>query len=154
MAELHEFLIFAAQNGYAKADVEKLREDDGSASIKIAKGAWLAHDNYYTSNDGRRFEGSMVVFLASRALWTCTYTGFVAQEADPGEVYGFLSRAIIHPEPELPVRGPWQYTEPDWEYTFAKSDLASILDNFVTVESIRYSGNQVYEGVFHGGKMD
>lgn len=152
--DLREFLIYAARHGYADDAVEKLHEDNGSTSIRIQHGDWLAHDNYFTSEDGRRFGGSLVVFLGDRALWSCGYRGDVSEHANPGEVYGFLKKAMLQPDEEFPVRGPWHFAEGEFNYDFHKTDPKSTLDRFETIEFIAQDGTTVYEGVFYGGKID
>jgi hypothetical protein len=151
--QLKDFLIFAAQHGYANETVEKTREANGSDSIRIVHDDWLAHDNYFTSEDGHRFHGAMVTFLADKAMWYCGYSGFVAEHANPKEVYGFLKKAMLLPEADFPIRGPWHLAEGEWDYEFTKTDPTSTLEKFETVEVINRNGMQVYEGVFYGGKI-
>lgn len=152
--DLREFLIYAAKNGYANDATTKAHEVDGSATIQIRYGDWLAHDNYFTSEDGRRYHGRMVAFLGNRAMWFCGYSGFVSEAADPGEVYSFLKKAMLQPEEDFPVRGPGIFADGKFTYVFKKIDLNSDLDRFETVETISEAGTLIYEGVFYGGKID
>lgn len=152
--ELEDFLKYNAQNGYANPDSVKLAESDGSTTIKVVQGDWLARDNYFTSEDGRRYNGSMVVFLGGKATWFCGYSGRVSEQADPGEVYTFLKEALLLPEAGFPVRGPWLMQDVDFLYMFMLTDSRSTLDQFETLETIHKGKTVVYEGTFIGGMID
>jgi len=151
---LREFLVYAAKNGYANDAAAKVHEVDGSTTIQMQRGDWLAHDNYFTSEDGRRYHGRMVTSLGNRAMWFCGYSGFVSEAANPGEVYGFLKKAMVQPEEDFPVRGPWRFAEGGFTYKFQKTDINSDLDRFETIEEITKDGTPVYEAIFYGGKID
>ncbi|CAN5416734.1 hypothetical protein BH09PAT4_BH09PAT4_02320 [soil metagenome] len=152
-SDLKEVLIFAAQNGYASEDVEKNAEPNGSVSIRLQRGDWLVHDNYFTSEDGRCYYGSVVAYLADKAMWFCGYSGFVDEGGDPNEIYAFLKKAMLLPDPDFPVRGPWDFTDGIWGYHYEKTDPSSTLERFETRETITQDGRQVYEGVFYGGGL-
>jgi hypothetical protein len=151
--DLKDFLVYFAENGYGNNSVGKTREQDGSDSIVVENNPWKAHDNYFTSEDGRRFHGRVVVSLGDRALWFYAYSGFVNEDVSPGEVYNFLKQAMLNPQKEFPIRGPWQYSDGNWSYVL-KHESSDNLGKFTAKEEISVDGDKVYTGLFIGGDLN
>ncbi|MDQ5943270.1 MAG: hypothetical protein QG675_38 [Patescibacteria group bacterium] len=149
---LKQFLIFAARQGYANSETIKKQNQDGSETISLIKDKFRFDDNYFTSEDGRRFHGREIVYLNEKPYWFMGYSGFVENDANPSEVYRFLKKAMLNPMDEFPVRGPKELLEDNWRYQI--TDITGDLSQFTAVEHINLNSRQVYNCYFIGGIID
>lgn len=150
--QLKDFLIFAAENGYANSSVRKVRESNTSETIHLQKNEWELNDNYFTSKDGRRFHGHETVFYKGKPYWFIAYSGFVDELTDPGIAYGFLKKAMLKPVKNFPIRGPKAYNENEWQYNMQIPTYN--LNKFTAEETIKHNDNEVYKAYFIGGLIN
>lgn len=149
---LSQFLIFIAKEGYANPDTKKKRQSDGSDTILLKKENFTFNDNYFTSQDGRRFHGREVVFKDNKPYWFVAYSGYVNREEDPNGVYIFLKEAMLQPMHQFPVRGPERFQKNDLLYEF--TDIIGDLSEFSANEYIKRNNKQIYNCYFIGGIID
>lgn len=78
------------------------------------------------------------------------YHGFIlSHTTNEKELYGFLRRALIQQYSDIiPVRGPVNYQDGDWEYS---NSAEGELDRFSGGEEIYRAGVSVYKCNYHGG---
>lgn len=150
--QLKDFLIFAAENGYANPSAMIVRESDTSDTIHLQKDEWKLDDNYFTSEDGRRYHGRETVFYKGKPYWFIAYSGFVNDLTDPGIVYTFLKKAMLKPIKNFPVRGPKAYNENEWKYNMHIPSCN--LNEFTAEETIKNYNKEVYKAYFIGGLIN
>lgn len=151
-SDLNKFLIFAAKKGYANPRVQKISQLDGSETIAIKQEEFNFNDNYFTSQDGRRFHGREIVFYKDIPYWFLAYSGFVDKNQKPREVYQFLKDAMLNPLPNFPVRGPKKYQDRNWTYEL--DDLRGDLSDFTATEYISKDNKRVYKCNIIGGMIN
>lgn len=147
--QLNDFLIFAAENGYANPKAVKTKQTDGSDTISLKQNDFELNDNYFTSEDGRRFHGREVIFHKNKPYWFVAYSGFVTKATDPDNVYGFLKQAMLKPMKKFPVRGPKNFAKENWNYCF--KDIMGNINEFSAIEVIKLNNQEVYKAYFIGG---
>jgi hypothetical protein len=152
--DLKDFLIYAAENGYAKDGVQKVQQPDGSITITLTKGDWRLEDNYFSPPDRHSHHGREVVFKDGLPVWYVGYSGFFDKQANVDETLNFLKRAMLRPDPSFPVRGPMtEFLDGGWRYIYEEVEPGGNMDGFYTRETISKDGKQMYRGAFYGGRL-
>jgi len=148
IGELATFLKEANLNTYANENVKKatpLRPD--SSDYHFEKGDLTYHDTYFGAT---KFIGEEVVYKNGKPVWGMNYYGFtVSSEISEGLFDTILRPALMSGSGgNIPVRGPKEFVNGDWKYTFnAEGDLA----NFTGIEEVSKNGKVVCRLYCHGG---
>lgn len=146
MKDLKTFIIEANKNGYASGN-PGIKEDDGSTSIVFEQGEWKENDNFF---GGEPYGGREVIFKNGKPYWIMVYYGSVINGEDLGIVYSFLQKALLKPG-ELPVRGPGEFTQGDFQYL---NEWSGDLNSFNGIEKILRGKTKIYIARYAGGLVD
>jgi hypothetical protein len=148
--EIRKFLIYSAKNGYGNTQAKTTDEADGSHTIEVVSGDLRLNDSYF---GGEPYGGREVIFLGDKAVWMMAYYGAVIDLDDTAlqDVYGYLRKNLLNPDPEMPIRGPRENQEGEWSYT---ADIKGDLTDFKCEETITHNEKVVYEASFRGGLVD
>ncbi len=139
-----DFLVKAKKTTYA-GDGKTQKRQDGCNELIFVKDNLFYRDRYFGSNP---FIGEEVVFLKNNPLWVMNYCGRSLSKLKSKMVYGFLKKALLMVDEDLPFRGPQEFVEGDWRYiNQVKGDLRF----FNGVEEILHNGKRVYVCNYHGG---
>ena len=149
--ELYEFLIEAKKQTYANANVKKADSSrKGSKDYHYQKDKMIYHDTYF---GGTKFMGEEVVYYIDETpIWGMNYYGItidetLSEEAMDNALLPALM-AVGEDKNVIPVRGPKNYKNGEYEYSFlVKGDL----DCFEGTETIYKGKTKVYELKCHGG---
>lgn len=149
--ELYNFLIEAKKQTYANANVEKVNSSrKGSHDYHYQNDKMTYHDTYF---GGTKFMGEEVVYCNDETpIWGMNYYGITIDETLSEEAMDKALRpalmAVGQDENVIPVRGPKNYQNGEYEYSFlVKGDL----DCFEGTETIYKGKTKVYELKCHGG---
>ena len=165
LAELGEFLKQSVELGYGGESSQPRREKDGSTTIEFSEGLWRVRDNYFTSKDARVFAGQEMAFYRGGPFWYMNYHGHAEEDCDTDAAYEILKAALKHPDPDLPVRGPFERFEVDnGNYEMGDGEQELILPNdlsrFAVVEYVSVYKSDLeddissYRGHFLGGVLE
>jgi hypothetical protein len=149
IAGLKDFLIEAKKNTYGAGGEEKeIKLDDGGKKFIFEKDGWKYEDKYFGFDP---FVGEEIVWQNGKVVWVMNYCGKVLKDtASPKEIYAFLKKALLQPDPLVPLRGPEKFEEGDFKYVNVGGGDLSL---FQHVEVILYEGERVYELSCHGGMI-
>ena len=145
MENLYNFLIEAKKNTYANARVERKPSSRvGSNDYEYSNGGMVYHDTYF---GGTQFIGEEVVYdgNSDKPIWGMNYRGATLDSELSEEAMDKALRPALMKVGEddiLPVRGPRQFVNEDYEYTF---EVEGNLEQFDGIERIRKDGTIVYE---------
>lgn len=106
----------------------------------FSDGEWGYHDSYA----GQLWPpGKEVVFYKRKPVWCMSYQGkaLTDDKAFVERVYGFLKQALLQAPDDAPFRGPEEYCEDEWRYSFTYEGDASY---FVGREVVEYQGEVVF----------
>ncbi len=120
--ELAGFIIEANRNTWAADLGEVQPERPGYKELEYKNGLWRLRDSY---TGYFRAPGMTTVYYKDQPAWTMQYGGHgltEGHEAQVKDTYGFLKEALMRVTPELPFRGPEEYTNGDKKYTFKLLD--------------------------------
>lgn len=145
---LDTFLREANTSTYANESTEKVAPlRPSSHDYHFENGNLTFHDTYF----GRtRFIGEEVVYYNGEPAWGMNYRGFTLDDDISEEVYDAVLRPALMSGSgdNIPVRGPKQYVNGNWRYTFTvDGDLSS----FTGTEEISKNGTVVCRLYCHGG---
>jgi hypothetical protein len=146
--KLKAFLM-QANMPHATGAAKTTKETDGSRTIEYAEGDLKMHDNFF---GGEPYGGRLVIFHKNEPVFLEVYYGRVydtSKSAD--EVYGFLRRALQHPNEDYPYRGPAEYTEGQLTY---RCSCEGDITNHTVKEYIYESDTEIYSAVVIGGLVD
>ena len=152
MDKLYEFLKDAKKQTYANENVKKIESSrNGSHDYEYSNGNMIYHDTYF---GGVRFMGEEVVYDNSDTpMWGMNYYGITLDSSLSEEAVDKALRPALMKVGEdnvLPVRGPKEYLNGEYRYTF---DVSGNLDCFVGQETIYKNDNKVYVLKCHGGTI-
>ncbi len=147
---LLEFLIEAKKQTYANKKVKKQEPSRrGSYDYEYSKGNMVYHDTYF---GGINFMGEEVVYEKfDTPIWGMNYYGITLDESLSDEVYTKVLRPAlmqVGSDDLIPVRGPREYTNGEYKYTF---DVSGDLNYFEGEEVIYKNNKRVYVLKCHGG---
>jgi len=150
--ELAEFIVEANRETWAadKGRVEPTRP--GFKRHVHERGDWRLDDEY---TGYFKAPGMTTVYYKGVPVWVMQYGGEGMDMRYKGlakETYAFLRRALLMATPELPYRGPENYTRGDWLYGFSISRNPDIT-NFEADETIWAPphGKPVFSQTITGG---
>ncbi|MGC8505830.1 MAG: DUF5680 domain-containing protein [Thermoplasmata archaeon] len=142
------FLMESKQHTYASGNgiTDPIFPD--SVQLEFSKGDLLYRDIYFGSS---HFVGQETVFLKNTPIWSMAYSGgLIKSGTDKDQVYMFLREALMHPNAELPIRGPDRHQRGDLEYENLITGTMEmfhgferILKNRVTIYLLHYSGGSI-----------
>lgn len=146
---LLEFISEAHRNTYA-APNEVRKENHIEANLSkhkaysFEKENWKYHDEYC---GGHMAPGREVIFFNDTPVWAMSYQGKHNTEY-PDEFYKgengaltFLRKALMNFDDELPFRGPVNFEEGDFKYTF---EIDGDVEYFTGREAITFKGEEVF----------
>lgn len=149
--ELYEFLIEAKKQTYANANVEKVNSSrKGSHDYHYKNDKMIYHDTYF---GGTKFMGEEVVYYGDDTpIWGMNYYGITIDELLSEEAMDKVLRPALMMVGEdmdvIPVRGPKNYQNGEYEYNFSASGN---LESFEGIETIHKGKTKIYELKCHGG---
>ena len=111
----------------------------------------IYHDAYF---GGTNFMGEEVVYAENDTpIWGMNYYGVTLDETLNEEAVDKALRPALMQvgrDDIIPVRGPKEYINGDYKYTF---DVSGNLDYFEGEESIYKNDKKIYSLKCHGGKI-
>ncbi len=152
MESLREFLIEAKMQTYANENIEKqISSRKGSNDYEYRSNNMIYHDTYF---GGTNFMGEEVVYAENDTpIWGMNYYGVTLDETLNEEAVDKALRPALMQvgrDDIIPVRGPKEYINGDYKYTF---DVSGKLDYFEGEESIYKNDKKIYSLKCHGGKI-
>ena len=152
MNHLAEFLIEAKKQTYANENVKKqLSSRKGSHDYEYENGNMIYHDTYF---GGTNFMGEEVVYEQDDSpIWGMNYYGVTFDESFSEEAMDKALRPAlmqVGSDDTIPVRGPKEYINGDYRYTF---DVSGSLEYFEGEESIYLKDKKIYSLKCHGGTI-
>ena len=148
--DLYSFLVEAKKQTYANENIKKtLSSRRGSFDYEYSNGKMTYHDTYF----GRtKFMGEEVVYSADDTpIWGMNYYGVTLNENLSEEAIDNALRPALMQVGEdtiLPVRGPKEYINNGYKYTF---EISGDLDYFDGIETISKEDEKIYVLKCHGG---
>lgn len=147
---LKEFLIEAKKSTYANGTAEKIESSRlDSKDYEYKKDNMLYHDTYF---GGTNFIGEEVVYIDNKIYWAMNYYGVTLDENLGEEAMDNALRPALMQvgvsENIIPVRGPREYKNGDFKYTF---EVSGDLTNFSGIETIYKNDKKIYELKCNGG---
>ena len=147
---IRDFLIEAKKGTYANGTAEKIESSRlGSKDYEYKKDNMLYHDTYF---GGTNFIGEEVVYIDNKIYWAMNYYGVTLDENLGEEAMDNALRPALMQvgvsENIIPVRGPREYKNGDFKYTF---EVCGDLTNFSGIETIYKNDKKVYELKCNGG---
>lgn len=121
ISALKIFLKNSASHTYAGDGKAVTPERPGFIELEYREGDWYLRDSYVGHFQA---PGMTVVYFQDKPVWTCAYSGKVIQEFYPktSEIFSFLKNALtckdLQKAEVLPVRGPSEFVDGEWKYTF------------------------------------
>lgn len=149
--ELANFIVKANKNTWATDGAEAEPRFKKSKRHHYKDGLWELDDDYSGHFTAPGF--TRVLFKEIPA-WSMAYFGkgmVEGYEHLSKPTFSFLKEALMEVTPELPFRGPHQYTKNGWNYRFSFLRESDITD-FLGEEEIRDNYNiKVFHQTFGGG---
>lgn len=149
-SELWTFLIEAKKQTYANENVKKISSSrDGSFDYEYTNDKMTYHDTYF---GGTKFIGEEVVYSCEGIpIWGMNYYGItlnenLSEEAMDNALRPALMR--VGNDNIIPVRGPKEYINNDYRYSF---EVQGNLDYFEGVETVYKNEEKIYVLKCHGG---
>lgn len=147
---IRDFLIEAKKSTYANGTAEKIESSRlGSKDYEYKKDNMLYHDTYF---GGTNFIGEEVVYIDNKIYWAMNYYGVTLDENLGEEAMDNALRPALMQvgvsENIIPVRGPREYKNGDFKYTF---EVSGDLTNFSGIETIYKNDKKIYELKCNGG---
>ena len=150
--DLYNFLIEAKKQTYANENAKKqVSTRKGSHDYEYSSNGMTYHDTYF---GGTNFMGEEVVYTNEQTpIWGMNYYGITLDNSLSEEAVDKALRPALMKVGEddiLPVRGPKEYLNGEYRYTF---DFSGNLDYFEGQETIYKNDNKVYVLKCHGGTI-
>lgn len=144
-----KFLIKAKQQTYANEDVKKsISTRKGSYDYEYKDGNMTYHDTYF---GGTKFMGEEIVYEDDIPIWGMNYYGVTLDENVDEKFMDKALRPALMKVGEtniIPVRGPSEYINNDYKYTFS---ITGDIDYFEGTENIYSNGKIIYVLKCNGG---
>ncbi len=142
------FIAKAHRNTYAAQKETRARHKckvpilAGHKDYEFKEGDWLYHDSYAGSLCA---PGREVVFFKGIPVWCMSYQGQPnpKQEAPffQEQLFPFLRRALMNFDDSVPFRGPKEFSEGDFKYTF---EIKGDCNYFKGREQVLYKNERVF----------
>lgn len=145
---LLDFISKAHKNTYAAP--KEIRKQhrceipilDGHKDYKFTEGDFSYYDSYAGKNWA---PGREVVFFKSNPIWCMSYQGQHDPEYDDNffqeKAFLFLKKALMNFDDSMPFRGPKEFSDGDFKYTF---EMDGDYDYFKGQERIFYKGKSIF----------
>ncbi len=148
--DLYNFLVEAKKNTYANENVKKdLSSRKGSFDYEYSNDKMIYHDTYF---GGTKFMGEEVVYSSGDTpIWGMNYYGVTLNESLSEEAIDNALRPALMKVGEddvLPLRGPKEYMNNGYRYTF---EVSGSLEYFEGIETIFKGDEKIYILKCHGG---
>lgn len=149
--DLYNFLIEAKKQTYANENVKKIASSrNGSSDYEYSNDKMIYHDTYF---GGTKFIGEEVVYSSENVtpIWGMNYYGVTLNENLSEEAMDSALRPALMKVGEdniLPVRGPREYVNNGYRYTF---EVNGDLEYFDGIETIFKGDEKIYVLKCHGG---
>lgn len=148
--KLSAFLVEAKKQTYANVSVKKsLASRLGSHDYEYSTGNMTYHDTYF---GGINFMGEEVVYCnGDIPIWGMNYYGVTLDENLSEEAVDKALRPAlmqVGSDDIIPVRGPREYINGDYKYTFL---CDGTLERFDGIETISNNSQEIYVLKCHGG---
>lgn len=147
--ELAEFLIEAKIQTYANEKIEKVNSSRlHSKDYEYQKEKMIYHDTYF---GGICFIGEEVVYFENEVYWAMNYHGITLDDSLGEEAMDQALRPAlmqVGKDNIIPVRGPKEFINGDYKYTF---EIEGDLSYFNGVETIYKGEKKIYELKCSGG---
>jgi len=142
-------LVHFNGRGYASGTPSVQRRNDGTHRIALGYGEAMFEDVWWGGNP---FSGQESIALGKTVLWAMQYRGGMepGHEAQAGETFTFLRRALSECSEAEPLRGPAEFNEGDWLYA---NSWEGTLSEFEGREKIWHDSEHVYTGKYFGGAV-
>ena len=142
MNKLKNFLIEAKKQTYANANIEKSPSSRlNSNDYEYRNENMIYHDTYF---GGTKFIGEEIVYIDNQTFWGMNYYGITLDESLGEEAMdNALCPALMMVGDDtdiIPVRGPKQFINGDYKYTF---QVDGTLESFIGTETV-YKNNIKY----------
>jgi len=152
MEKLHDFLIEAKKQTYANANTEKIQSSRvSSKDYEYKNNDMTYHDTYF---GGTNFMGEEVVYIDNETpVWGMNYYGVTLDKSLTEEAVDKALRPalmLVGQDNILPVRGPKEYINGEYKYTF---EIKGDLEYFTGTETIYKNDKPVYILKCCGGKI-
>ena len=145
---LLNFIAKAHRHTYAAPkEVREQHECDlpiqkGHKDYQFVEGDLRYHDSY----SGKQWApGKEVVFFQEKPIWCMAYQGQHNAKYDDvffeEQAFPFLKKALMNFDDNMPFRGPKEFSEGDFKYTF---EMDGDYDYFKGQEKILYKGEKVF----------
>lgn len=149
-SNLYNFLIEAKKQTYANENVKKeLSSRKASYDYEYSNDKFVYHDTYF---GGTKFMGEEIVYTSDNTpIWGMNYYGITLNENLTEEaIDNALRPALMQVGKDniLPVRGPKEYINNEYKYTF---EVKGSLDYFEGIETIFKNEEKIYILKCHGG---
>lgn len=148
--KLNDFLIEAKKQTYANTNIKLSAASRlGSRDYEYSNGEMLYHDTYF---GGTNFMGEEVVYSnGDTPIWGMNYYGITLDKSLSEEAIDQALRPALMEvgcDEIVPVRGPKEYINGDYKYTFV---CDGSLESFEGIETIYKNSKKVYVLKCHGG---
>ena len=148
--DLYNFLVDAKKQTYANVNVKKmLSSRKGSFDYEYSNDKMTYHDTYF---GGTKFMGEEIIYSSDETpVWGMNYYGVTLNEDLSEEAIDNALRPALMKvgvDTILPVRGPKEYSNNGYRYTF---EVHGTLDYFDGIETIYKNDEKVYVLKCHGG---
>lgn len=150
MIDIEKFLIEAKKQTYANESVKKIESTRlNSKDYEYKKDNMIYHDTYF---GGTRFMGEEVVYVDNQPYWAMNYYGVTLDETLGEEAMDKALRPALmkvgEDENIIPVRGPRNYTNGDYNYSFS---VTGDIDCFDGTETVYKNNVKIYKLRCTGG---
>lgn len=151
--DLYNFLVDAKKQTYANVNVKKmLSSRKGSFDYEYSNDKMTYHDTYF---GGTKFMGEEIIYSSDETpIWGMNYYGVTLNEDLSEEAIDNALRPALMKvgvDTILPVRGPKEYNNNGYKYTF---EVHGNLDYFDGIETIYKNDEKVYVLKCHGGMIN
>lgn len=135
---------------YANSSAERILNTRlNSKDYEYKKGNMIYHDTYF---GGTRFIGEEVVYVDNQTYWAMNYYGVTLDETLGEEAMDNALRPALMRVGEdgrvIPVRGPKEFVNGEYKYTFEVNDDINCFDG---IETIYKKDKKIYELKCSGG---
>jgi hypothetical protein len=145
---LDTFLREANLSTYANKDAKKAATlRPGSKDYHFERDDLTYHDTYFGATN---FIGEEIVYKDGVPVWGMNYYGFTLNNEINENLFDAILRSALMSGSgdNIPVRGPKEFVNSEWKYTFnASGDLS----NFTGLEEISKNNEVVCRLWCHGG---
>ncbi len=124
-------------------------ERKGYKELEYENGDWRLRDSY---TGYFRAPGMTTIYFRDKPAWTMAYGGTGQLEGHEGIVkptFTFLKKALMQVSPQMPFRGPEEFAEDEWKYTFRL--IRGDITDFLGEENITRYGGKVFTQTVMGG---